>query len=276
MKWFNFILSHSIFISLCASALCFQTYQLLHIAPHYEIYILVFCSTLSSYNLYWLISKYYFTKKRDLISFLIHNLSNLLLFIIASIGIIIIIYILPEVMPFITVAVFLTLLYSLPLWPIKGLLFLRKAGFLKTLLLSFTWTYVTIMIPLHVNMYSLTPGIIILFIARFSFMLMLCTIFDSRDIAVDKIRALRSLATDVSSRSLGIIMGILFFIYLGAGVLLRIYLDNFLQVIAFFITGLVVLLVYRMSLKKQGYIFYYFIVDGLMLFSAMATYLAGI
>ena len=33
---------------------------------------------------------------------------------------------------------------------------------------------------------------------RFLFMLMLCIIFDNRDIAVDKIRGLRSLATDLS------------------------------------------------------------------------------
>jgi len=33
--------------------------------------------------------------------------------------------------------------------------------------------------------------------------------------------------------------------------------------------------VYRLSLRKQGYLFYYFGVDGLMLFSSLATIVAG-
>lgn len=276
MKWFHFILSHSLFISLCAAALCFQTYQLLNVPPDKRVYVLVFCSTLSSYNLYWLISKYYFSKERKLYQFLKRNFSNLLLFLLASFGVAICIYSLPRLIPFVAVAVLLTLLYSLPLWPFKALLFLRNAGFIKTLLLSFTWTYVTVMIPVQVNFFKITPGIAILFIARFSFMLMLCTIFDSRDIAVDKIHALRSLATDINRRTLQVIMGIVFLVYLGAGFLLRLSFSTTPQVIAFFITGLFVLLVYRVSLKRQGYIFYYFVVDGLMLFSAVATYVASI
>ena len=36
------------------------------------------------------------------------------------------------------------------------------------------------------------------------------------------------------------------------------------------------LVVYFFSTRKQGYLFYYFVVDGLMLFSALATFVAGI
>ncbi len=107
-------------------------------------------------------------------------------------------------------------------------------------------------------------------------MLMLCIIFDSRDIHVDKMHALRSLATDVSSRTLQIMMAIIFSLYLLTGFFLRCYFDNREQEIAFLITGLATLTVYRLSLKKQGYFFYYFIVDGLMLFSALATFVASI
>jgi hypothetical protein len=63
---------------------------------------------------------------------------------------------------------------------------------------------------------------------------------------------------------------------MATGFLLRFNFSTTPQVVAFFITGLIVLFVYRMSLKQQGYIFYYFIVDGLMLFSAVATYVASI
>jgi len=42
MRWLQFILSHSIFISICAAALCYQTFELLHIPFNYFIYGLVF------------------------------------------------------------------------------------------------------------------------------------------------------------------------------------------------------------------------------------------
>ncbi len=170
----------------------------------------------------------------------------------------------------------LTLAYSVPLWPVKSLAFTRKAGFLKTILLAFTWTYVTIIIPVANASLSWNKPLMLLFTARFMFMLMLCIIFDSRDVKVDKIRGLSSLATVVSRKTLGILIMIVLSLYLSAGFLLRFYFESGAQVFSFLLTGMAVLLVYRLSLKKSGYFFYYFLVDGLMLFSAIATILASI
>ncbi|MFT3908226.1 MAG: hypothetical protein QM737_02275 [Ferruginibacter sp.] len=276
IRWLQFILSHSIFISICAVALCYQTFLLLHIPPNNYIYGLIFFSTLSSYNFYWLISKYYFNRDIPPVTFLIKQFSNTALFIIAAAGVLYCMILLLGILSYIVVAVLLTLLYSVPLWPVKKLEFTRKAGFLKTVLLSFTWTFVTVMIPVSQSPTVATSSIQLLFSARFLFMLMLCIIFDSRDIQVDKIHALRSLATDVSRQTLRIIMMVVFTAYLLCGFFLRYFFDNKAQIVAFLITGIVTFSVYRMSLKKQGYFFYYFLVDGLMLFSAIATFVATI
>ncbi len=276
MKWLQFILSHSIFISLCAAALCYQTFLLLHIPSNNYVYGLIFFSTLSSYNFYWLISKYYFNRDIPIGRFLIKQLSNVLLVVLAAAGLLYCLYFLPGVLPYIFVAVVLTLLYSVPLWPVKKLEFTRRAGFLKTVLLSFTWTYVTVIIPVHQSAVVSNVSVVLLFSARFLFMLMLCIIFDSRDIQVDKIHSLRSLATDVSRRTLKMIMAVVFSLYILCGFFLRYYFDEIPQVIAFLIIGIITLLVYRMSLKPQGYFFYYFLVDGLMLLSATATFIASI
>lgn len=276
MRWLHFILSHSIFISICAAALCYQTFTLLHIPFNYFVYGLVFFATLCSYNFYWLISKYHFTTINDLGAFLIKHFSNLVIFVIAAVGLLSCLYFLPHVINSVLIAVLLTLLYSVPLWPVKKLAFTRKAGFLKTVLLAFTWAYVTVMIPAHDAVSVPAMSIGLLFIARFLFMLMLCVIFDSRDINVDKINSLRSLATDVSSQALRSIMTVVFVLYLAAGFLLRYHFNDNAQIIAFFITGLVTLIVYIQSRKEQGYFFYYFLVDGLMLFSAAATFVASI
>jgi len=276
MKWLQFILSHSIFISICAFALCWQAFYLLHTPVDHSISLLIFFATLSSYNFYWLISKYHFSDRRGLVDFLLKHISNVFFFSSAAAGLVYCLYLLPQLLPAVLISVLLTLLYSVPLWPVKQLAFTRKAGFLKTLLLAFTWSYVTVIIPAQQGIVINTVSVALLFAARFLFMLMLCIIFDSRDINVDKIHSLRSLATDVSRKALAIIMAIVFACYLVAGFLLRYYFDDTAQLVAFFITGLVTLLVYRLSLKKQGYFFYYFLVDGLMLFSAAATFVASI
>ncbi|MEO7523837.1 MAG: hypothetical protein ABIT58_07065, partial [Ferruginibacter sp.] len=179
---------------------------------------MIFFSTLSSYNFYWLISKYYFNRNHSIGTFLNRQFSNVILFVIAAAGVLFCMISLPAVVPYVFIAVILTLLYSVPLWPLKKLEFTRKAGFLKTVLLSFTWTYVTVMIPAAQSSMVRISSIELLFSARFLFMLMLCIIFDSRDIKVDKIHALRSLATDVTQRTLSIIMVVVFSMYILCGV----------------------------------------------------------
>ena len=50
---------------------------------------------------------------------------------------------------------------------------------------------------------------------------------------------------------------------------------NHPQVIALSVVGVVTLFVYIGSLQKRGYLYYYFIVDGMMFFSALLTWVAG-
>ena len=276
MKWLHFILSHSFFISICAFFLCWQSYILLHIPVQFDVCLLIFFATLGSYNFYWLLSKYHFNDKRGLADFFTKNISNVLVLMSAAAGVFFLRHLLPAMLQEIIVAVILTLAYSIPLWPVKSLAFTRKAGLLKTVLLAFTWTYVTIVIPVEQASLPWNWQVSLLFTARFMFMLMLCIIFDSRDVKVDKIRSLSSLATVVSRKTLGILIMAVLSVYLAAGFALRFYFESGAQVFSFLITGLAVLVVYRLSLKKQGYFFYYFLVDGLMLFSAITTILASI
>lgn len=274
MKWLRFILSHSLFISFCAVALCFQTHLLLQVDPEPLVYLLVFSATLSGYNLYWLISKYHFSDLK-FVAFALKNLSN---FFVLGIGAVLTFYsllMLPYlVTPFI-VGMVLTLLYSLPLWPVGFALPLRRLGFLKTVLLSVTWTYITVMLPVEGNPVR-DVELIYLILARFFFMLMLCAIFDSRDIAIDKMNQLRSLATDLSPLQLRVIMIVTFLLFMVSGFLLRLTTGGDQQLFAFLLTGLATFIVYLLSLKKRAYFFYYFVVDGLMLFSSALTFVASI
>ncbi|MGC4104215.1 UbiA prenyltransferase family protein [Ferruginibacter sp.] len=275
MKWLHFILSHSIFIAICAVALCYQTGLLLHIELPVYLYGFIFFSTLCSYNFYWLVSGYSFSSK-SADNFFKRYYTNIIVFTLAGAGMLFCLPHIPVFLPAIAGGLVLTLLYALPLLPFKIFHIARRAGLLKTFVLAFTWAYVTVFIPYQQVHAGNFAAFVVLFNNRFLFMLMLCIIFDARDTNVDKIRGLQSLTTLLKPSTVRYIMISIFIIYLVNGSLLRIYYNEPMQVIALLVTGTVTAIVYFFSLQKQGYFFYYFLVDGLMLFSAIASYVASI
>ncbi|HEX2682367.1 MAG TPA: hypothetical protein VHL77_00445, partial [Ferruginibacter sp.] len=265
-----------IFVSGCAVALAFQTSQLLQQDIDHFIYGFIFFATLCSYNFYWILSKASFAMKGPLIPLLKKEASGISLFLIAAAGMIICFFRSGLPIEHIAFAMALTIIYSIPLLPFKALHFTRKAGVLKTILLAATWAYVTAFIPMQRSVEDLTHADLFVISRRFLFMLMLCIIFDNRDKAVDKMRGLRSLATDLEPP---VLKGLIYFIFtllFISNFFYRSYGISFQQSIALQVSTLALLTVYFLSDKNRSYLFYYFIVDGLMLFSALATYIAGI
>lgn len=272
---FHFILSHSIFIAICAAALSLQTLQLLSLPFNGYLPAFIFFAVLGGYNAYWLISRFSFNRDSSLISFLQKSRSSFFVLLSAITGMVFCMMKLHLVMYNIIIAIILLGLYAIPVMPFKQLSFTRKAGFLKTILLAFTWAIVTTLIPLQISILAMGRAALLIFINRFLFMLMLCIIFDKRDVAVDKIRGLQSLATDIKPLLLHYLTGFIFISYLLISYLLNAFEVPVLQIAALMVTGIITLCVYISSLKKRGYVFYYFLVDGLMFLSALLTWLAG-
>ncbi|WP_462222372.1 UbiA prenyltransferase family protein [Ferruginibacter sp.] len=275
MRLLYFLLSHSIFIAICAVSLCFQTALLLHINLPVYLFAFIFFSTLCSYNFYWLLSGYAFAGQ-SLIQVLKQYYTNVIVLVLACGGLLFSLVRIPQLLPVIIIGLILTLLYTIPLLPFKIFHLARKAGLVKTFLLAFTWTFVTVYIPYYFAPTVQFSTLLMLFINRFLFMLMLCIIFDARDTNIDKIRGLQSLTTILKPTTVKYIMIAIFAAYIINGIVLRIYYNEPEQIIALLLTGLITAIVYFFSQKKQGYFFYYFLVDGLMLFSALATYVASI
>ena len=276
MKWLHFILSHSIFVAFCAVALAFQTVLLLALTVDVYLYGFIFFATLCSYNFYWLLSKYSFRPEIPIAVFLRKESTEFLVFGLAAVGLIFCYFQLHLPIYVIITAILLTGLYAIPLLPFGVLKFTRKAGVLKTSLLAFTWSYVTVIIPLQREELVLSGLELFILTRRFLFMLMLCIIFDNRDIAVDKIRGLRSLATDLGAKAMRLLIYSIFIILFVSNFLFRYYGVSIPQTIALQVSTIALLVTYYYSTRKQDYLFYYFFVDGMMLFSALATYVASI
>ncbi len=276
MKWFHFILSHSIFIAICAVALAFQTAQLLHFDSSPFLYGFIFFATLCSYNFYWILSRFSLEENVVIVHLVKKEVIAVLLLAFSAAGLLFCLWRFAIPISFVITALLLTVIYSIPLLPFKFLLFTRKAGVLKTIVLALTWTYVTAFIPMQKTYLHLDNADLFIITRRFLFMLMLCIIFDSRDMIVDKIRGLHSLATDLKPSTLKLLIYSIFAVLFISNFFSRYYGITIYQSVALQISTLALLIVYFYSTKKQGYLFYYFIVDGMMLFSALTTYIAGI
>ena len=275
-KFIRFIFSHSIFISLCAAGLSFQTLQILHAPINYFLLGFIFFACLCGYNSYWVFSKYLFGKPADKISFIIKNLDAAVIIVFSLSGMLTCALHLHLIWYNILLTFLFLLFYGASLMPFAFFRYIRKIGFVKTILLSLTWAHVTIMIPLQKTVFELSTLEILLYLNRFLFMLMLCILFDKRDMVTDQIRGLGSLATIVSEKNLNRMILVVFLLLLLSCFLLFQYQFEMRYFLALIITALGTLWAYAMSLKKRGYYFYYFIVDGMMLFSAVVSYLLSI
>lgn len=272
---FKFILSHSIFLAFCAAALSLQTLQLLALPLNGYLAAFIFFAALAGYNAYWMVSKFAFSADSSLIFILQKSRSSFLVMLLAITGMGYCMTKLHLVMYNIFLTIILLGLYSMSVMPFKRLYFSKKAGVLKTILLAFTWTIVTTLIPLQISILDMGHAALLIFINRFLFMLMLCIIFDKRDAVIDKIRGLQSLATHIKPPLLHFLMVFIFTCHAWITYLMKLYGVPGLQVAALMVTGVVTLFVYIISLKNKGYLFYYFLVDGLMFLSALLTGLAG-
>lgn len=272
---FYWIIVHAVFIAFCAAALVSQTAQLLHLSCNYYLAAFVFFSTLCSYNFHWLVSSLGNQTRLSFSTFVPHTTKLFFLFT----GFTGLCVVFPKSAVSYTdaaIAFLLTFIYSIPLLPVKQLAFTRKAGFLKTILLAFTWMFVTAYIPLHQAGNVTSAASIWWMIRRFLFMLMLCIMFDNRDITSDKIKGLHSLATDLKPLVMKWLIYVIFFLLFASNFMYTINGISITQSIALQIAATATLIVYIYSKNKQSYFFYYFLVDGLMLLSALLTTVASI
>jgi len=260
---------------LCAACLVFQTTQLLKLPTNFYLIAFVFCATLCSYNFHYILASGLGRQKISL-ALLRNRISSVLVFTIAFANAAFVFTKANISLAYLAIAVLFTCIYSIPLLPFKQTAFTRRAGFLKTLLLAFTWMFVTAFLPLAQHQLQFSSIGLLLLAKRFLFMLMICIIFDNRDVAVDKVHGLHSLATDLPPKTMQWLITAVFASLFTLNFFLGRHGVDSKQVLALQVSALATLFVYFYSTKKRGYLFYYFIVDGMMALMAALTTIASI
>lgn len=275
MRVIQFIFLHAFFAAFCAVALCFETTHLLGLGHGAYLYAFVFFATLGSYNFHLLMGAWYAEGGSLSILLKQHRVAAGFV-VVAAIALL---YLAPKLWhlwPYLLVAALATACYSLVLLPIAALAPLRRAGFAKTLLLALTWTFVTALLPLQNHIGNLRLLDMVLLLQRFFLMLQLCLLFDLRDTAIDKIKGLHSLATDMSPAAIQRLFYLLGGAYLLASAFVAFWLNAYTVLAAYLCVQVTVIALCRVPLQKRGYFFYYFWVDGIMLLSGLLTGLASL
>lgn len=268
----RFIFSHSIFIAFCAVAMCLETYLIFRTSPSYDVLLIVFFSTIGSYNFYWLISKWNFSKNRKQFFYNKSNIAYIVLLALSMIGLLFQYELLISLWLPITITALLTLMYCLPLIGIRSLVVLKGNGFIKTFLLAFTWAVVTVVFPLWQERAIEIKSVFVL-LNRFVFVLLLCILFDLRDAKLDKQLSIYSIATDFSTRFVKRLWWWVFAVFVGSVVVLFLNTGFNAYIVSHSLTSCALALIYFLAVsKKRDYYFYYFVVDGLMIASYLLSY----
>lgn len=273
LRWvFDLLLFSSVFIAGCAVLMIYQVNELFRLHYVHQPYLwFVFFSTICSYNFHWYLTPDIVSENRRTLWTQKHKHLHLLLIVVSFIWAFLFFLPLIPYWPWIGISVVLTFLYSAPKLPFRLAHYLRKIAVGKTIFLALVWMYVTSILPLILSEVTWNGSHISFCIGRFFFIYAICIMFDFRDREQDKRDGIKSMITYFNEAGINIIFYCSIAVYLISTILFyyhgfSINLVLILLLPAFIVTGL-----YGYAKRNFSDYLYYFILDGMMAFSALLT-----
>jgi 4-hydroxybenzoate polyprenyltransferase len=269
-SFFRFFIYSNLFIATCAALMINQTYQLLlHVPPDKYFLAFVFSATIASYSFHWYLTSLPETTSPRFDWLKRHRKFHLILFFIGIVaaGFFALYFI--EYWPFLLFSFVLTFLYSAPKLPHRWFKALLSVAIGKTIFLAMVWTYVTTMLPIAIASNDWPPQTILFCAGRFFFIYAICIMFDYRDRDSDKAEGIRSMITYFSEKGIDFLFFASLIVFAIATILLLWFDISVTNVVLILIPGIITALIYRGAKKNFSDLFYYFILDGLMMLSAL-------
>ena len=267
-KLFDFFVFTSLFIAVCAVLMVYQSTLLFNLPLSKRLIGFVFFGSVCSYNFHWFLTPPNIKQPSEKIRWNInYKYLHLALFIIGLIGSAIFTYLLLDHWIWLILTAFLTFMYSAPKLSYPIFVNIRKIAIGKTIFLAFAWAHITSFLPIVIESDYLTTGEIWYVINRFFYLYAICIVFDRRDVEEDRKAGIKSLITYLNEKGIDRLFWGTMIAFLITTVLLLRYLLLY-QVLALFIPGIVLAILYKPSKKNRSDYLYYFILDGLMMLSA--------
>lgn len=245
----------------------YQTCILFSIPFSFQMAGFVFFGSVCSYNFHWYLTPPHAeepTKKE------IWNISNkkihLLFLIVGLIGSGIFSLLLVKYWLWLGVTAFVTFLYSAPKIPHPVFSYLKKIAIGKTIFLAFAWMHVTTLLPMVIELKTLSIQHVWFVTNRFFYIYAICILFDYRDVEEDREAGIKSLITYLNERGVDTLFWSSILIVLITSFLLVNYV-SIAEIIALLIPAIILSLLYYPAKRNFSDYFYYFILDSLMMLS---------
>lgn len=271
MVFIKLIINSNIFIALAVVLLTLETQVQLGLSLDWHPYLfIIFFATLFEYNLHRLVT--YLTDKQALNSdkykWVRENQRLFVcLIIVSATGFIIALLMAKkEVLMVLLPVVILTFFYSVPFaWHSDRRIRLRDLPLLKIFIISFVWSYCTILLPVIYSSISFDRlHLSLILIERFLFIFSITIPFDIRDIEVDKKNRLKTLPLILGENKAWLLSYVSLSFFLLIGVFHYTIYNNWVVLISFVISAITTYFFFSFnSLKKLPY-YHYGILDGTM------------
>jgi 4-hydroxybenzoate polyprenyltransferase len=271
-KAFDLFIFSSLFIALCAVIMTLQTTQLFHLdynVKHY--YAFVFFSTICSYNFHWYLTPDSFSEHSRANWTRQNKLLHLILYFVGMIGAAWYFFSFLHAWLWLGIAAGLTFLYSAPKIPYAPFTLLKKIAVGKTLFLALVWMYVTTVPPFILGDTEWKLSHLLFACSRFFLIYAICILFDYRDREADKKDGIRSMITYFSEKGIDALFFGSLLLFLAATVALYFTGFSLVIVLSLLVPGIVVAALYKTAKRNFSDYLYYFVLDGLMMFSAIFT-----
>lgn len=273
---FNFFLFSSAYISCCAVLMVCQTTELLtshdvDCNSYNDIFLylpFVFFSTICSYNFHWYLTPAEYSTSTRILWGARHRTLQLALCATGAVGALVFFWLLRDHWLPLSGAAVLTFLYSAPKLPQRAFVWLRKIAIGKTLFLTLVWTYVSTLLPVLISCSPITPYVVYFTLHRFFLIYAICILFDYRDLEADKREGVRSLITYLPEKRL---FG-LYYISLLLAALFALLMWPYATpaaIVTLLAPVLITGLLTRRAKTDRSDLMYYFVLDGLMMLSAL-------
>mgnify|MGYP000433305740 CR=1 FL=1 len=278
LKWlFNFFIYSNLFIAACAILMVDQTSRLLlHEETDYYLAGFILFSTICSYSFHWYLTSGSLIPSPRIEWLKKNKIVHAFLFFIGLAGAGYFFYYLLSFWFWLLIAAIATFLYSAPKIPHPWFRALRKVAIGKTIFLAFIWMYVTTILPVIVSGHEWNGGFILFAISRFFLIYAIAILFDYRDRQDDKAAGVKSLITYLSEKSITRLFFFSIIVLTGTTLFMLCYDYSLLSAAILLIPGLITAALYNYARRNFRDMFYYFVLDGLLAFSALLMLIPGI
>jgi 4-hydroxybenzoate polyprenyltransferase len=269
-KLFDFFIFSSVYIALCAVLMVYQAHQLLlQSKPSFNFLAFVFFSTICSYNFHWYLTAKSVTPYQRISWAQQHKGWHLILYIIGLAGCAFYFFTISKHWAALAFGALLTFLYSAPKIPQTFFKALKKIAIGKTVFLSFVWMYVTTVLPIIISGEHWKTDFILFALSRLFLIYAICILFDYRDREDDKNDGIKSMITYLGEKGINNLFFISLLLFAASTVCLYKYNYSFSIIFILLIPGIILASLYKYAKKNFSDYLYYFILDGLMMFSGL-------